>query len=204
MEPHTKAFSKVGVEHYFKVVDEDSTTFKSKHTFRIRANVPARFFYRQYFWTGVDVHETPKPRILSEKDKWGHPLHRIHGPVICENQSRIVLVDLGRTMNVGQEDTVRFEHQFFDLESKFEPFFGQQVSSITEPPERIAITVDLPRRLARNVHFTEVYPDTRSEASSENLKPRILPDGRHEFTKVISGDSVQPNRYYYIKWSKAS
>ncbi|MGO7422225.1 hypothetical protein ACCT09_20610, partial [Rhizobium ruizarguesonis] len=87
------SFEFVAVEHQLEIVDRNSTTFRSEHKYRIRAKEPSRFFIRQYFWTGAGVEKEPVPEIVSDVDDWGFPNQRIHGPLLCEETSRILIVD---------------------------------------------------------------------------------------------------------------
>jgi hypothetical protein len=102
------AFTKVRASHLFEVLDDSCTTFRSEHQYEIRAELRGRFFQRRFMWTGSDDDE--QPALESTYDMWGYPMHKIHGPVIREGVWRIVLVDLGRTLEIGDGDNLHFHH----------------------------------------------------------------------------------------------
>src|SRR5437867_4752734 len=118
-----KAFAKVDVQHQLEVLDNNSTTFRSSHLFTVRAAVKSRFFERRYSWTGGD--DTDSPEVVCDHDMWGHARHKVHGPVIREDKTRIVLLDLGRTLERGEEEQIHIIHSLRDLNGTFEPFMGQ-------------------------------------------------------------------------------
>jgi hypothetical protein len=189
-------FTKVTASHEFEVLDDASTTFRSEHKFEIRAELRGRFFLRRYTWTGSE-DEAP-PILETPYDVWGHPLHRIHGPVIHEGVWRIVLVDLGRTFEVGDQDTVHFYHRLRDLNGKFEPYLGHDPKPGTQ---HIRLFVILPDTLAHDVVFDERMLDTDNVIKQVPLLGKPIDGGRTSFETEVP-DPITVNRGYRIRWTR--
>jgi hypothetical protein len=188
-------FTKVRVDHEFEVLDDSSTTFRSQHNFLVRAELRGRFFQRRYQWTGSDEDE--RPTLETVYDMWGHPQHNIHGPVIREGRWRIILVDLGRTLEIGDQDVVHFHHRLRDLNGKFQPFLGNSPKPGTK---YITLKVILPLSLAHDVFYDERMLDTDNVIATKELQG-VPVDGKVQFVENIP-DPVQLNRGYRIRWTR--
>ncbi|PDS43174.1 hypothetical protein CO662_20665 [Rhizobium anhuiense] len=183
------------VEHQFEVVDRGSTTFRSEHKFDLEALQPSRFFIRNWFWTGSGAEKEPIPEVLCEIDKWGFPKHRIHGPLVIQNRNRIVVVDLGRTLAVGETDVLHFRHKMKDLEGSFEPRF--QISPTAEISERIVIRLVLPDWKGLRVEFKKFSMVTKDVlATSASTATRSMA-GRVNFEEVVDGLADRDVGYRY-------
>jgi len=123
-------FATPRVSNTLEILDDACTTFRSEHIISIRAQLRSRFFLRRFMWTGSDDDEPPD--LETTHDVWGHPKHRIHGPIVREGRWRVIVVDLGSTFEVGDEDTLHFRHQLRDLNGEFEPFLGHAPKLGTE------------------------------------------------------------------------
>jgi hypothetical protein len=190
------AFERTSIESSLEVLDNASTTFRSEHTFCIKARIAARFYQRKFAWTGSGASEEPPPDLITDYDNWGFPRHRIHGPVIRENTSRIVLVDLGRTMSKGETDTVHFVHRLKDLNATFVPYLGISPRSGTN---KISLKVVLPDALSGHVFFEERTTDTNTAIASEKLTASEEMDGRKTFKHEVRRPETS-NRTYQIAW----
>jgi hypothetical protein len=171
------------VEHQFEVADHGSTTFRSEHKFDLEALQPNRFFVRNWFWTGSGVEKEPIPEVLSPIDKWGFPRHRIHGPLVIENRSRIIVVDLGRTLAVGETDQIHFLHKMKDLEGSFRPTF--QISPSAEVMERIVMRLVVPSWKNLRVKFTKFSMKTK-EPLETSVSASTKSRNRLRFEETIS------------------
>lgn len=188
------AFARPSVSHHFEVVDDASTTFRSEHIFRVKAQIQTRFFLRQYYWTGSGVDE-PQPELVCAYDTWGFPKHKLHGPIIVEGSSRTVLVDLGETYDVGAEDTIHFQHRLKDLERRFQPHIGHVPKPGTK---EVSLSVTLPLSLAENVSLESISIDTRKVMDSERLVG-VNTDGKLKFSRTIKNPKTS-NTLYQIRW----
>jgi hypothetical protein len=190
----SRVFTRLEVDHCLEVLDDRATTFRTSHVHTIRAEMPSRFFVRRYTWTGTDDNDTAE--VICEHDVWGHPRHRLHGPIIREGSTRIVLIDLGRTLSAGEIETVHIAHQLRDLAQTFTPMLGHTVKPGNE---RITLRVILPERQAERVTYRERMVDTDHDVHAEPLVGVPCNHDRLLFSKVIS-DPAQHNRRYRICW----
>ena len=189
-------FTWLSVSHAFEVVDASSTTFRSEHIFRVRAEIDTRFFTRHYFWTGSGSVDEPEPLLVCEDDVWGFPQHRVHGPVIIEGTSRILVIDLGRTLVAGQEEVIHFCHRLKDLNHTFDPYIGH----LSRPGmKKLDLSVALPEALSENVTFQERMLDTGSAIHVEQLHPMCIKNGTCKFDKQVT-KLASENRGYRICW----
>ncbi|RWX40280.1 hypothetical protein EHH54_13165 [Rhizobium leguminosarum] len=175
------------VDHHLEVVDRASMTFRSEHKFLIEAKEPSRFLHRDYFWTGSGAERETLPEVVSEVDDWGFPQHRIHGPLIVEGNARILVVDLGRTLTVGEQTTVHFLHKMKDLKSTFKPMLRVRPSSLVR--DQITLKVTVPNWSGLEMHFRQFTHDTEKVLVSRKVEPQELEGGRLAFEVVI----VNPN-----------
>lgn len=182
------------VSHKLEILDDACTTFKSEHIISIRAVLRSRFFLRRFMWSGSDDDEAPD--IETKCDIWGHPKHRIHGPLLREGRWRIVLVDLGRTFEVGEEDTLHFHHKLRDLNGRFEPFLGHTPKLGTE---HLKLEIILPASVSQNVAFAERMTDSGMVVDTQQMSGEPVGDGRFRFAKEVH-NPVQRNRSYRICW----
>lgn len=184
------------VHHSLEVLDDNSTTFRSDHSFTVEAEIPSRFFVRSYRWTGTD--ETDTPELDSAYDIWGHPVQRLHGPVIREGQTRIVLVDLGRTLQVGEIERIRIRHSLRDFGKSFQPRLGRQARPGLQ---QLTLTVTLPAPLADNVIYQESEVDSRKVLETEILTGEATSDAKLRFHKSIVAPAPD-DRAWVICWGR--
>ncbi len=180
-------------------MDEASTTFRSEHIFRVCAKEDSRFFTRKFSWTGSGSTLEPAPEIVTDYDIWGFPKLKIHGPMIVENQSRIVIVDLGKTLGPGQEETVHFKHQLKDLNGTFEPFLS--VSSKQGPVEILKLQVSLPVSFVKSVYFDTFDVSTKSAIDVKKLECGQNCDKFNIYKMEIVSPKFE-NLGYKIRWEK--
>lgn len=191
-------FTTPRVFHTLEILDDACTTFKSEHVILIRAQLRSRFFLRRFMWSGSDDDDAPE--LDTTFDMWGHPKHKVHGPLIREGRWRIVVVDLGGTFEVGDEDTLHFRHHLRDLTGRFEPFLGHTPKLGTE---YLKLQVVLPASVSQDVFFAERTSDTEMVTHTEPMSGELLDDGRTRFSKEIH-NPIQRNRGYRICWKRPS
>lgn len=192
---HGSVFMVLSCEHVLEVLDDNSTTFRSEHKFLVQALLPSRFFERSYLWSGTD--HTDAPEVSCPTDLWGHPLNRVHGPVIREGPARIVLVDLGRQLPVGETATVCISHELRDFGATFQPRLGVR----GRPGLKSAVlSVILPSRLAGKVTYRELMRDTEFDQHIEPVLGIALSGSRVEFRKEIAMSHASINRTYRLCW----
>lgn len=192
------SFRYKSVEHQFEVADRGSTTFRSEHKFELEAIQATRFFIRNWFWTGSGAEKEPIPEVLCEIDKWGFPRHRIHGPLVSENRSRIVVVDLGRTLAIGETDILHFQHKMKDLKGTFEPRF--QISPTAEISDRIVMRLVVPDWKGLRVEFNKFSRVTKDVLATSISTPTKLLVGRIHFEEVVDGLADRDVGYRF-EWS---
>jgi hypothetical protein len=192
-------FDVVSAFHSLEVIDLASTTFRSEHKFEVKAVSPSRFFVRQWFWTGSgSVNEAP-PDLVTDYDQWGHPIQKIHGPIVVENESRIVVVDLGRIVQIGERVAVHFLHRLKDLDRTSRPF----LSTVPKPRDmrQYKLRVVLPHEMATDVTFEEFDLSTNRATMVERLKPARTDSGRAIFEREYVKDKGS-NCGCAIRWNK--
>jgi hypothetical protein len=185
-------------EHYLEIVDRSSTTFRSEHKFWITALQPSRFLHRDYFWTGSGAHREKLPEVVSDIDEWGFPYHRIHGPIIVEGTSRILVVDLGRTLAAGEKTMVHFRHRMKDLRKTFEPLFRVLPSS--QVKEKITIRLKMPDWNGLEIEYRGFDHVTEEVLVSRKLEPILTEGGTLTFEEVFVNPS-SGNIGHRIDWS---
>ena len=183
-------------DHLLEVLDDNSTTFSSRHIITIRAEIPSRFFVRRYSWTGMDHADTHE--IVCRHDLWGHPVHKVHGPVIREGVARILVVDLGRTLEIGELETVHIRHHHRDFGGTFEPFLAARARPGNQ---KLTLTVNLPKRLADKVTYRESMMDTNNDVDVEPLVGTESQVGKVFFTRTIQ-PPAESNRRYSLCWGR--
>lgn len=177
--------------HLFEILDGSGTVHKSTDTYLIRANQRLRFHERRYRWTGSGVHKDPV--ILSGYDASGRQHHRLHGPVVRHGEWHIFLVDLGRDLAVGEEETVKFEQKFIDEARTFNPFHNV---SIRQPRGYVELRLKLPEALAINVRACEssMVPDGPVRADQTLEKDPESGEFIYRVERPVIGHS------YAIRW----
>lgn len=163
-------FQQVVIAHELIVVDSQSRTIKSKHTFHIKAARPARFFERVFEWTGSGLEKDPI--VTSGVDERKHQHHRLHGPVLKNGMERHYLVDLGRTLEAGDEEVVCLEQTFIDVRGTFEPILSQTIRSGCD---EIDLRVHLPSSLRFEVTVEERPKGVELASSIEPIEPDLNP-----------------------------
>lgn len=198
--PLNDGFTRREVAHHLQVMDDSAMTIHSTHSYVLVADRATRFFQRRYEWTGSGV-ET-EPEVLSGIDQLGHRTHRIHGPIVHEaGGDRLLLLDIGRTMQKGDTESVAISHKFVDTGSTFKPFMGHLAYNGCK---QITIAVSLPQGLSADVEF-----EVRSEKGASHPKEREPLAGIEEvddrlvlsrYEKVIQ--KPVPGEYYSIVWAR--
>lgn len=175
------------VEHQLEVLDWNSTTFRSEHIFKVEAAVPSRFFVREFSWTGSGVEREPLPEVISDIDKWGFPSHRVHGPMIIEDDMRTLVVDLGRTMKVGEVETIHFRHRMKDLAGTFKPFF--RVRPSRDISQSLIFRVILPDRPGVRMEYKCFPRENEDTTPATMLEAARVENGKQIFEKAIVNPS---------------
>lgn len=173
--------------HHLEVVDRGSMTFRSEHTFLLEAAVASRFFHHEYFWTGSGAERETLPEVVSEIDEWGFPQHRIHGPLIVEGNKRILVVDLGKTLQPGEQAVVNFRHRMKDLKGTFVPML--QVRPSSRVRDHIKLKVSVPNWRGLEVKCHEFASDTEEVLVSRKVPPQQLSPSRLAFEVEILNPS---------------
>jgi hypothetical protein len=191
------SFEYLSVSHLLEVVDGGSANFKSEHRFELKAVNPARFFVRNYWWTGSGSDDS-LPELISEIDQWGFFRHRIHGPMIVENTSRIVVVDLGRRLQPGETEVVQFKHRMKDLDGTFQPYLRVGPDTVAS---KVALTVILPESLSREVYY-EVADGVSGQATEvDKMTGTVLDQRRRSFERSFEKLTARKS-VHLIRWSK--
>lgn len=185
------------VEHQLEIVDRGWTTFRSEHKFWLEAKQPTRFFVRDFFWTGSGAEKEPVPELVSEVDVWGFPHHRVHGPMLVEGESRVLVVDLGRTIGKGEVEVVHFRHRMKDLGGTFNPVLASLPA--TEIIKRLAIRLILPRGAPQKVMYYSVTHDTNKVVDSREVAAVTLEDGRLLFERIVLNPKKK-NLGHKLQW----
>ncbi|MEN5277392.1 hypothetical protein ABE527_10615 [Brucella sp. TWI432] len=191
------SFEYLDLESEFEVVDRGSTTFRSDHKIGLKAISATRFLIREYSWSGTGVDREPVPEVVSEEDKWGHPLQRIHGPLICEKRRRIMVVDLGRTLHIDERENVHFRHRMRDLNGTFEPFFELGPSKRVLNSIRMRIT--LPNWNNLRVSYTRTVGEDKKVVDSRNLQAHYNNNDRVSFQIEVS-NAEQLKMGHKLSW----
>jgi hypothetical protein len=179
--------------HTLEVMDERLTTFRSNHEITIKAVLRSRFYLRRFIWTGSEGDDVPE--LLSDFDHWGHPIQKVHGPVIKDGEWRLIVVDLGTTMEIGEVGVLKFKHHLRDLEGTFQRFLAHRPKTGTQ---MVDLQVILPRSISASV-TGNCISDTGKVLYSKNLEPVSEYAGKPVFRYVVA-EEMQPNRKYQIAW----
>ncbi|MBY2987007.1 MULTISPECIES: hypothetical protein [Rhizobium] len=192
------SFEFSAVEHQLEIVDRNSTTFRSEHKYWIKAEKATRFFIRHYVWTGSGVEKEPIPELVTEVDDWGFPHQRIHGPLLCEEASRILIVDLGRMIDEGENEFVHFRHRMKDLKATFKPMLSVQPTKKVK--ERIVLRIIVPDWTDLVVRYRSFTRDTKKVVVTRTLSPTQSSNGRLTFERTILNPS-EKNLGHKLEWS---
>lgn len=190
-----EAFKYLYKYHEMKVLDGKHSSFETNHKYRIKCLIPTRFYMQNYTWTGTNTAEGTE--IISELDDFGKPLQRLHGPVICENRSRTLLVDLGRTFDVGDEGEVHVRHFLHDHEGTFKrhlAFTSQKGQGKGE------LVVSLPIGAHSNVTLQIVNEENESTTRSTKMQPSHEGDGYATYRWVVNSKDQKDNISFGIYW----
>ncbi|MDE4099724.1 hypothetical protein [Phaeobacter gallaeciensis] len=109
-----------------------------------------------------------------------------------------MIVDLGRTLSVGEEVTVRFRHQMKDLAGTFRPFFKFKPS--TEIQERLNLRLTLPNWDGVRCHYHRFTHDTEKVVEVEEVPLQLNEAGKISIHKQIVNPSEQ-NMGHKLEWS---
>jgi hypothetical protein len=169
----------------------------TEHLYFLRAVGRSRFFARKFVWTGGDIGELPE--LMTPFDKWGYPTQRIHGPLIKDGQFHIMLIDLGRTIEVGEDVEVHFRHNLKNLNATFKPFFGHGLS--LGGTEHISLGVVLPVKMQKKVTYNIYIKDSNEPLDTpEILHPIYVNSEYVKYEKSIDTPPDQTNRMMKIEW----
>ena len=133
-------FELLEVESTYRVVDSVKHEYVRRDLARLRYD--ARFYERRFRWTGTTDHLIA-PEVLSETDAGRH---RLHGPVVRENDDAVFIIDLGQTIAARRKVEIITKHNLLDEHGTFQPYLRHRVSSETAnltlrvilPPESLA------------------------------------------------------------------
>jgi hypothetical protein len=190
-------FLKTHVSHHMEVLDEAATSFRSEHVYVIKARGRCRFFCRRFRWTGGDTIQ--EPDVVCDYDQWGHPRHRMHGPVIKEGDWFIWLIDLGQTLEVGKEDIVHLRHSLHSLNGTFEPFLNFGIGN--GGVEHVTLAVTLPPAFIGKVSYSESTRPSGQITHSEILEPkRIQQSGGKLYEKICDLNGTETNMNLRLDW----
>jgi hypothetical protein len=184
-------FELLSVLTWYKVIDAGSVKHENEFQCLFRAVQQTRFYERRYRWTGSGPEHNPK--ILSGIRPDGTPIHRRHGNVIHAGEARIYLVDLGRDLAIGEEETIHTREKFIDSVGQFLPFSSY---AVRKPLNRLEMRVSLPPELAKNVRF-ETH-DLISNRATQPPTPLTRDLELGYFIYKI--DSPAVGRNYSIHW----
>lgn len=191
------SFRVVDVSHTYEVVDARWMAVRTRHKFVLEAIHPNRLFLREYTWANEFGIEK-RPVILSGKTQSGIASHRIQGPVIIGEQgSRIAVIDLGRTVDPGERETVEIEHFFVRVDPGADGFVGELAKDGCNSVELTAILpkCDSPQPLFKG------KPGNSAEWSTvEPLSYDMHESGRIRIHKRIS--DPEPLWRYRIAWDQ--
>lgn len=158
------AFTVVTAEMTYEVLDRRWMSIRTHHVFKLRAEKPHRFYFREYFWDNEQGIEKP-PRLLSGRKPSGRTAHRLLGPVIVGPKgSRLLVIDLGRVVEPGQTEIVEIEHFFVRVSPEDEGYVGARGQ---DGMEQVQLTAILPARPDLRPHFKSRNGDTDGEEWDE-------------------------------------
>lgn len=185
--------------HKLTVLDAEFMTFKSEHELHLEALRTERFFLRQFQWTGISSETELIPEIISEHDKFGVPRHRLHGDMICEGNNRMYIIDLGRTLAIGDVDTVKIAHTLRDFEKKFEPIMSVGPRASTSEIQKLELAIQVPVDSTENVRHETYAGSDKKIIDTQKLQPISVTSGIEEY-RIVIDENVTPNRGHGISW----
>jgi hypothetical protein len=191
-------FRHVRVFHALEFVDIDLRTARNLASFDLEALRPERFFRRSYSWSGVGVEKPPQ--VLSGRDPLGHAHHRVHGPVLRSGDDRLYLVDLGRTFEQGETESLQLQQTFIDTEGTLKPFLG-----CTARPgcQHLQLQVIFPNHVQ-----LQVKAETRHRGSRTPIEVSILSSTQERKTggirQVFTFETTNPTSgtNFRISWER--
>lgn len=188
------------VYHTMHALDVSLMTVRTRHRFDLLAIRRERFFERRVDWTGSGIEKDPQ--ILSGKDALGHSRHQLHGPVIRDGITRIMLIDLGRRLEPGDREVVEIEHTFIDVERTLKPFLG---AFAREGTKTVTLSLILPDKFVGTVRSEKHPPDSKLPISQEFVQPEVcMLDGIPYRQYVLKEPDAQPGSNYRLSWNAKS
>jgi hypothetical protein len=190
-------FLRRNVRHELVVLDDDSMTIRTRHDIELVAERASRFLVHAYSWSGSGVEG--RPVVNSGWDELGHQNHRLHGDVVRDaSTGRLMVVDLGRTMEAGEDDSVSISHFFVDTGRSFKPRLSHSPRRGTE---RVSLVVRLPAGSSKTVSALN-HKNGASHPSSQNrLEPVSVADGNMAFDEyTFTINAPQTSSRYSLEW----
>ncbi len=186
--------------HRLRVVDMSGMTIRTWHRFELEAKLPTRFFERRSRWTGHGVEKPPN--VSSVRSDMQTKRHRLHGPILREGEWRIMLIDLGRTLEKNDTETVAFSQLYIDAQGSFKPFLGATAKDGTR---HLELVVELPLSYRGDVYFDTRKPGESSLESRDKLVPGpSVGKGEGDVSYQLYRQTlrVKSGWYYQIAWDK--
>lgn len=188
------------MSHHLRVLSPDHRTVLTRHKFKLEAERETRFFQRKYTWSGTGIEN--RPVVEPNPDGVGHATHKLHGSVIINpGNTRLMLVDLGRTLVPKDEVDLEVSHRFVDTGGTFERYLGARAFLGCSD---IDLTVTLPAGDWVVEGHTQDELDGVHTGRSREVVRRERAEGRAnviDFQWKVN--DVRPGKYYTITWKNA-
>lgn len=186
------------------ILDRAASTVRTEHQFELVARRVDRFYVREYTWVSQEGLERPLV-IHSGEEENGIKSHRQHGPVLQgAGAERIAVIDLGRILEVGDSETIEFEHFFISTKPE-NPWFVGNVAA--QGCKHMTLRAVLPLGTGTRVRFRsfrsgadESYRDKPLEPHPVRklLTPLERPSAWQEYSYEVS--NPKPGEKYRIQW----
>jgi hypothetical protein len=190
-------FERVAVSHALTVVDRSRLTFRVEHSSHLRCVRAARFAFSRYEWTGSGDESTPS--IGPAPSNSGAPAPKLHGPAIeLPGGGRLLVVDLGRIYEAGDESRLEIRHTFVDIRRTFKPYLTH---STTKGNRSLELTVRLPAEDSTSVHFATEIVDSEHRESTRAAAVVVEVEGALYNQYRLSVAQPVEGRRYAIHWN---
>lgn len=190
-------FKRSAVSHTLTVVDASRLTIRVQHAFHLRCTHPSRFVFSRYDWTGSG--DESSPRIGPPAPDSSLPSPRLHGPAIkVDGGGRLLVIDLGRIYEPGEECDLEVDHTFVDIRRTFQPFLTHRV---TDGNEIVDLAVRIPSALPVVVHSTQELVESAHKESVRVAGTELSVGGVPyvEYRSTVHDPAV--GRRYAIRWT---
>lgn len=181
-----------------EIADSKCITMRIRHRLTLRATRLGRFFEWRYSWTGSGIE---KPvQMVSGADEFGHYYHKIHGPIIAIEQSRIAVVDLGRDYEQGETVEIELKQTLLDLDRAMRPFLGHDVY---EGCKQVQLRLICPKGMNLRVRRVRAPRDNPTTTSGSSDCPGVdLPEGKYGDSTLYEWlvESPTPGFNYRLEW----